>query len=90
MNNVLKVFDENNELIEIEVLNFYQLEEYDHEYILYTKNEEADEDNIITYVSILNQISDTEYSLERITNKEEENKIDELIEKDIEELSKLI
>lgn len=87
MDNILKVYNENGELEEIEVLDFYQLEEYDHEYVLYTKNEEYDNDNLITYISIINQIGENEYSFEKITNPEEEKKLDELIQQELDDLS---
>ena len=37
MNNTIKVYNENNELEEVEVIDFFRLEEFDHEYVLYTK-----------------------------------------------------
>lgn len=82
MNNRIKVYNENNQLEDIEIINFYQLEEYDHEYVYYTKNEEVGEDTI-TYISILNQISNDEYVFENIENPEEEKKVKELIDKDL-------
>ena len=85
-NNMLSVINEDGVLEEVEVLDFLQLEEYDHEYIVYTKGEEADDDNIVTYVSILEQTSPNEFRFLRITDPEEEKKVDEMIEKDIEEL----
>ncbi len=81
----MTVYDENGELIEIEALDFYRIEEYDHEYVLYTKGEEADKDNMYTYLSIINQLSEHEYRFERITDPEEERKVEELMNKDIEE-----
>ena len=54
MNNKIKAYNENNELEEVEVVDFFNLEEYDHEYALYTKNEEVGSD-VVTYVSIINQ-----------------------------------
>ena len=56
MDNKIMVTNENNVLEEVEIIDFFQLEEYDHEYVLYTKNEEVD-NNIVIYVSIVNQIS---------------------------------
>lgn len=87
MNNKLTVYDENGLLEEVEVLDFFQVDGYDHEYILYTKNEEADKDNIITYVSILRQVSEDEFHFEKITDPEEEKKVDEEIQKELESLS---
>lgn len=81
----MTVYDEDGELIEIEALQFYQLEEYDHEYVLYTKGEEANKDNMYSYLSIINQISENEFRFERITDPEEERKVGELVDRDIEE-----
>lgn len=86
MNTKLQVMDENNEMVEIQVIDFFQLEEYDHEYILYTKGEKEGND-VITYVSIINEISDDEIQLEAITDKEEEKKVDEKINQELDLLS---
>ena len=86
MNSKLQVMDENNEMVEIQVIDFFQLEEYDHEYVLYTKGEKEGND-VITYVSIINEISDDEIQLEAITDKEEEKKVDEKIDQELELLS---
>ena len=82
MENKLRVYNENNELEEVEVIDFFQLEEYDHEYILYTKNEEVG-DEIVTYVSIINQVGEDEYQFEAITDKEEEKKVEEKIHEEM-------
>jgi len=82
MNNVIKVINENNVLEEVEIIDFFQLDEYDHEYVLYTKNEEVGDD-IITYISIIHEISQDEYQFEEITNPEELKKVEEEIEKEI-------
>jgi len=86
MENKIKVYNENGELEEVEVIDFFRLEEYDHEYALYTKNEEVG-NNVITYVSIINQISKDEFRFEGITNPEEEKKVEEKIAKELDLLS---
>ena len=86
MNNIIKVTNENNEIEEVEVIDFFQLEEFDHEYVLYTKNEEVGED-VITYVSIINEIGPDEFQFKEITNPEEFKKVEEEIEKEIKILS---
>ncbi len=86
MNSKLQVMDENNEMVEVQVIDFFQLEEYDHEYVLYTKGEKEGND-VITYVSIINEISDDEIQLEAITDKEEEKKVDEKIDQELNLLS---
>ena len=82
MENIIKVLNENNELEEVEVIDFFQLDEYDHEYALYTKNEEEG-DNVITYVSIMNQVGEDEFQFEEITDKEELRKVEEKIEEEL-------
>ena len=82
MNNVIKVTNENNILEEVEIIDFFQLDEYEHEYVLYTKNEEVGDD-IITYISIIHEINQDEYQFEEITNPEELKKVEEEIEKEI-------
>lgn len=82
MSNRIKVYNESGELEEVEVLDFFQLEEYNHEYVLYTKNEEEG-DNIVTYVSIVHQISGDEYRFEAITNEEELKRVEEKSEEEL-------
>ena len=86
MNSKIKVYNENNILEEVEVIDFFQLEEYDHEYVLYTKNEEVGND-VITYVSIINQIGNDEFRFEEIKDEEELKKVEAEIEKEMESLS---
>ena len=90
MDNKLKVYDENGVLEEVEVLDFFQVEGYDHEYVLYTKGEEVDQNNVITYVSIVNQVSEDEFHFDKITDPEEERKVDEQIEKELDEFRNTI
>lgn len=85
MNNKIKVYDENNVLEEVEVIDFFQLEEFDHEYVLYTKNE-IEGNDVITYVSIVNEVNKDEYQLEAITDPIEEKKVDEKIAQEIDML----
>lgn len=70
MKDVIKVVDEYGNTFEVEVLDIFEVEGYDHEYILYTRNEEVDEDNIEAYVSILKNENDS-YSLVNIDDEEE-------------------
>ena len=84
--NKLTVYDEDGQLTEVEILDFYQLEEYNHEYVLYTKGEVADKDNLFSYLSILNQISEKEYKFEKITDPEEERKVRDLMNREIDVL----
>ena len=83
MNNKINVYNENGVLEEVEVIDFFELEEYNHEYVLYTKNEEVGDD-VITYVSIITELGENEYRFDTITDKEEEAKVQEKIDKEIE------
>ncbi len=87
MNNKIKVLNENGELEEVEVIDFFRLDEFDHEYVLYTKNEESGND-IITYVSIINEVADGEFQFEGITNKDEEAKVEKKMQEEIDSLLK--
>ena len=85
MNNKILITNENNILEEIEIIDFFELEEFKHEYILYTYNEEIDNE-LISYVSIINEVDSNEYELEEITNPYEFEKVQEEISKEIENL----
>ena len=87
MDNKINIINENNEIEEVEVIDFFQLDEYNHEYALYTKNEEVGY-NVVTYVSIINQVGDNEYQFEEITDEEEQKKVEKKIEEEIELLIK--
>ena len=82
MDNKIMVTNENNVLEEVEIIDFFQLEEFDHEYVLYTKNEEVGDD-VITYVSIINELGPDEFQFEEIIDPIELQKVEEEIEKEI-------
>jgi hypothetical protein len=86
MDNKLMVYNENNELEEIEILDFLQLEEYDHEYAFYTKNEEVGDD-VVTYISIIVEVEEGKYRFEKITDEEELRKVELKLKEDLELLS---
>ena len=85
VDNKLMVYNEDDELEEITVLSFYHLDEYDHEYAFYTKNEEVG-DNIVTYISIIFEDKPGFYRFERIDNEEELGKVQQLIQAEIDGL----
>lgn len=87
MNNTIKVYNENNELEEVEVIDFFRLEEFDHEYVLYTKNEEVGND-VVTYVSIINEINKDEFQFEEIKDENEQKKVEEKVQEEIDLLMK--
>ncbi len=86
MNNVISVLNKNNELEEVEIITFFQLAEYNHEYVLYTKNEE-EEGNIVTYVSIINQVGENKFRFEEITDQDELMKVNAKIEEELDLLA---
>ena len=55
MDNKINVFDEQGNAHEVEVLDVFNVEGYDKDYILYTNNKEVDNDNIEAFVSILKE-----------------------------------
>ena len=81
MNNKIKVTNENGIEFEIEVLDIFNVDGYDKDYIMYTMGEEIDENNIKVYLSILEN-NNGEYHLSTIEDDEEwkkvENAIDEM------------
>ena len=86
MNSVIQVTNEDGVLEEVEVIDFFQLDEFDHEYVLYTKNEEVG-DNIVSYVSILIEVGEDEFQFLEITDPYELQKVEEEIEKEIQLLT---
>ena len=70
MNEVISVLDDYGNTFEVEVLDIFEVDGYDHEYILYTRNEEVDENNIEAFVSILKNDNDN-YSLVNIEDDQE-------------------
>ena len=70
MNNFITVYNQEGNIEEVEVIDIFNVEGYDHEYILYTKNKEIDENNVEVYVSILEQKED-EFKLLNIEDETE-------------------
>lgn len=58
MKDIINVMDNNGDLFEVEVLDIFNVEGFDKDYIMYTRNEEVDDENIKTYVSILKEEDD--------------------------------
>ena len=78
MNDIINVMDSNGDLFEVEVLDIFNVEGYDKDYIMYTRNEEVDDNNIKTYVSILMEENDN-YTLMNIDDDEEWNIVQQAI-----------
>ena len=78
MNDVMNVMDSNGEVFQVEVLDIFNVEGYDKDYIMYTKNEAVDDNNIKTYVSILVEENDN-YSLLNIDDDEEWARVEQAI-----------
>lgn len=79
INNIVTITDENNNVFDVEVLDIFNVSGYEgKDYILYTMNEEVDQDNVKVYVSILEQNGDG-YILKEITNENELKDVDTAI-----------
>lgn len=84
MNNIIKVFDEDGNPFEVEVLDIFSVAGYDDkEYIMYTRNREVD-GNIEVMVSILTQ-NDDHYYLQNI----EDDKEWETVQKALDEMGEV-
>lgn len=70
MKDIINVMDSNGDLFEVEVLDIFNVEGYDKDYIMYTRNEAVDDNNIKTYVSILKEENDN-YTLLNIEDDNE-------------------
>ena len=70
MDNNITVVDENGNNFNIEVLDIFNVEGFDNDYVLYTRNKEIDADNIEAYVSILKNDNEN-YSLINIEDNNE-------------------
>ncbi len=79
MENVINVYNADGQLEEIEILDIFNVEGYDNDYVLYTKNIEVDNDNIEAYVSILQQNGEDNYSLINIDDEKEWKDVQEAI-----------
>ena len=75
---VIKVLDDKGNTYEVEVLDIFEVEGYDHEYIMYTRNEKVDDNNFEAFVSILRNDND-KYSLINIEDEEEWNVVQQAI-----------
>lgn len=80
MDNYIKVTGDNGVDYIVEVLDIFGVTNYpDKEYILYTRNNEIDNDNIEAFVSILKQENDNYYLL-NIEDEEEWKQVSKAIE----------
>ena len=80
MDNIITVTTENNQQVNIEVLDIFSVVGYDgKDYILYTQNQEIDNDNIKAYISILEN-KDGNYSLVAITDDKEWTEVQKAIQ----------
>ena len=71
MDNKITVINQLGEFEEVEVLSIFEVEGYEGKsYILYTNNKEVDEDNIETFISILEEKED-HFEFKLIEDKDE-------------------
>lgn len=78
MDKNLTVLDENGNELLVDVLDIFNVEGYDNDYILYTSNKEVDIENIEAYVSILEK-DDDNYILKNIEDEAEWNIVQKAI-----------
>ena len=74
MDNKINVFDEHGMAHEVEVLDVFNVDGYDNDYILFTNNKEIDNDNVEAYVSILKE-DNGNYLLLTIEDENEWNRV---------------
>ena len=83
--NKITVITENNQQLEVEVLDIFNVEGYKgKDYILYTLEEKLDETTERAYVSILSQ-QNNNFSLTEIMNQKEWEAVQKAIEENIAE-----
>lgn len=70
MDNFITVVNEDGITSQVEVLDIFNVNGYDKDYILYTRNKEIDDNNIEVFVSILENNGDS-YSLLNIEDDKE-------------------
>ena len=83
MDTKIKVVTSNNQVLEIEVLDVFQVSGYDHDYIMYSLGEDVDEENEQVYISILKNDHDS-YSLEDISDDKEWEDVEKALLEEVE------
>lgn len=83
MDTKIKVVTSNNQVLEIEVLDIFQVSGYDHDYIMYSLGEEVDDENEQVYISILKNDHDS-YSLEDISDDKEWEDVEKALLEEVE------
>ena len=78
--NVIQVTGENGEILDAEVIEIFEVEEYPgKEYILYSFGEQADEENEKVYTSILIE-NEESYVLSAIEDPKEQEAVDKAVD----------
>lgn len=83
MDTKIKVVTLDNQVLEIEVLDIFQVSGYDHDYIMYSLGEEVDDENEQVYISILKNDHDS-YSLEDISDDKEWEDVEKALLEEVE------
>lgn len=83
MDTKIKVVTLDNQVLEIEVLDIFQVSGYDHDYIMYSLGEDVDEENEQVYISILKNDHDS-YSLEDISDDKEWEDVEKALLEEVE------
>ena len=78
MEDIINVIDEDGNRFDVEVIDIFNVEGYENDYILYTRNVSVDQDNVETYVSILREEADG-YNLLNIEDENEWNTVQKAI-----------
>ena len=83
MDTKIKVVTLDNQVLEIEVLDVFQVSGYDRDYIMYSLGEEVDEEDEQVYISILKNDHDS-YSLEDISDDKEWEDVEKALLEEVE------
>lgn len=78
MKDIISVVDEDGNRFDVEVLDIFNVEGFNNDYILYTRNVLVDQENVETYVSILKEENDN-YNLLNIEDENEWNTVQKAI-----------
>ncbi len=78
MKDIISVVDEDGNRFDVEVLDIFNVEGFNNDYILYTRNILVDQENVETYVSILKEENDN-YNLLNIEDENEWNTVQKAI-----------
>ena len=82
-NYYINVTDEYGIKSKVEILDMFSLDDYNHDYIMYSKGETNDEGLEKTYVSILVENNDESYTLKHIEDDKEWEQVEEALNNEL-------